>query len=788
MDWVRSRHTRTHAGGGRKASLNGPESLEVRQFLAASQGDGTDAVTRPPVVFLPDGSLVQQIQWNGQTVETRVDHWNGRLAAGLRQASTLPALPLASSAWSETSLGNGFFSLTAPGASRQDVLAWAARTPGIESFEPDFVFQASSIPNDPGFTSQWGLSNTAIGGYGVVGADIHATQAWDVTTGSRNVVVGVVDSGIDLTHPDLAANVWTNPGEIAGNGIDDDHNGFVDDVHGWNFVENNNNVQDGYGHGTHVSGIIGAVGNNGIGTAGINWQVSIMPLRFQDNYGVGDTGGAIAALNYATMMRRDYGINVVVTNNSWGGGIGVSAMLQDAIRAQGDAGITFVAAAGNNAVNCDVSPRYPACYDLPNVISVAATDRYDNLAGFSNYGAATIDLGAPGVGIYSTRPNGTYASMSGTSQAAPQVTGVVALLAAAKPGITVAQVRAAILGSVDPVPGLTGKTVTGGRLDAAAALASLSAQSFAAKVRLGASNPWTGALDSVTITFNRQVASGFDLTDLSLSRNGVAVPLTGATLTTTDDVTWTLAGLSPLTSQIGTYSIALSGPVTTAGVGIMGPDGESLALFIGTTWTMANRLPVGVIESANPVAVSGWAVDPNAGSRPISVQLWVRGRLTATVTAAANRDDLTPAYGSPDHGYTIAMPPLPIGSYLVEVKALDSDTGLFLSLGKRVVNVRAPVGAVEVAQTERFAGWAYSSRAGNAPIDVRVVINGRLYGTFTANGTRPDLLPRVGSVNHGYDIQVDPSLFRKGWNLVRVWAIDPLTSRPTLLGTRIVSR
>jgi subtilisin family serine protease len=218
-----------------------------------------------------------------------------------------------------------------------------------------------------------------------------------------------------------------------------------------------------------VSGIIGAVGNNGQGTTGINWQVSIMPLRFQDNYGVGDTGGAIAALNYATMMRRDYGINIVVTNNSWGGGTGASAMLQDAIRAQGDVGITFVTAAGNSAANCDVSPRYPACFNLPNVISVAATDRYDMLAGFSNYGATTIDLGAPGVGIYSTRPNGTYGSMSGTSQAAPQVSGVVALLAAAKPGITVTQIRTAILGSVDPLPGLAGKTVTGGRLNAAAA-------------------------------------------------------------------------------------------------------------------------------------------------------------------------------------------------------------------------------------------------------------------------------------------------------------------------------
>jgi hypothetical protein len=376
--------------------------------------------------------------------------------------------------------------------------------------------------------------------------------------------------------------------------------------------------------------------------------------------------------------------------------------------------------------------------------------------------------------------------MSGTSQAAPQVAGVVALLAAVKPGITVAQVRAAILGSVDPLPSLAGKTVTGGRLNAAAALASLSAQSFAAKARLGSSNPWTGALDSITITFNRQVASGFDVTHLSLTRNGVAIPLDGVTLTTADNLTWTLGGLSPLTHQMGSYSLTLSGPATTAG--ITGPEGESLALFVGTTWTMANRLPVGLIESATPVAVTGWALDPNAGGQPTTVQLWIRGRLVATVTAAAARDDLTPAYGSPNHGYTIAMPPRPIGSYLVEVKALDRDTGLYLSLGKRVVNVRAPVGAVEVATTERLAGWAFSSRAGEAPINVRVIINGRLYGVFTANGSRPDLQPLVGSVNHGYDIQLDPAIFRWGVNRVRIQAIDPLTGRLTHLGTRIVWR
>ncbi len=323
------------------------------------------------------------------------------------------------------------------------------------------VLRPAAISSDPGTSSQWALDA------------ISATQAWDVTTGSRSVVVAVIDSGIDLTHPDLVANIWTNPGEIAGNGIDDDGNGFVDDIHGWNFVTNDANVQDGYGHGTHVAGIIGASGNNGVGVTGINWNVSIMPLRFQDNQGVGYTGDAIKAIQYATMMRRDFGVNVVVINASWGGGTGFSATLETAIRDAGMSGITFVAAAGNSGADNDAVPRYPSGYDLPNVIAVAACDSTGAMPGFSNSGATSVDLVAPGTSIYSTLPGGRYGWLSGTSQAAPQVSGAVALLAAAKPGIAVDVVRSAILGSVDRLPALTGKVASGGRLDVVAAFTSL---------------------------------------------------------------------------------------------------------------------------------------------------------------------------------------------------------------------------------------------------------------------------------------------------------------------------
>ena len=297
---------------------------------------------------------------------------------------------------------------------------------------------------------------------------------------SQPPVVAIIDSGIDVSHPYLAANIWTNPGEVAGNGVDDDHNGYVDDIHGWNFVDNTPNVQDGYGHGTHVAGVVGAVGTAGVSTAAIGWNVSLMALKFQDDTGLGFTGAAIAGIQYATMMRRDFGINVVVINNSWGGTTGFSTMLQDAIRVAGESGITFVAAAGNSGADNDAVARYPSGYDLPNVIAVAATGWAGALAGFSNYGATTVDLGAPGTAIYSTLPGGRYGSLSGTSQAAPQVSGAVARLAAAKPGISVAEVRTALFASVDRLPELAGRVATGGRLNVFAALASVGDTSLAA--------------------------------------------------------------------------------------------------------------------------------------------------------------------------------------------------------------------------------------------------------------------------------------------------------------------
>ena len=338
---------------------------------------------------------------------------------------------------------------------------------GIEYVEPDFVVRADAVPNDPSFSLLWGMQNTGQtvnADPGVAGADARVTGAWDIVTGNSSFVVAIIDSGTQLNHVDLAANIWSNAGEIAGNGIDDDANGYIDDVFGYDFFSRDNDPSDS-GHGTHTAGTVGAVGNNGIGVAGVAWNCKLMALRFLGPTG-GFTSDAILAVQYAVQKQ------VKVSNNSWGGG-GFSQALFDAIAASRAVNHVFVASAGNNAANGDITPSYPAAYNLDNIISVAATDNNDARASFSNYGPISCDLGAPGVNILSSYGSATtYAYLNGTSMAGPHVAGAAALVFIQNPTMTYAQVKARILSSARPVASLAGLCVTGGVLNVAAALGS----------------------------------------------------------------------------------------------------------------------------------------------------------------------------------------------------------------------------------------------------------------------------------------------------------------------------
>lgn len=467
-------------------------------------------------------------------------------------------------------------------------MAGLRQDPDLLYVEPDHILAADVVPNDPSYSSLWGLHNTGQNG-GTADADIDAPEAWNNSIGSAEVVVGVVDTGIDYRHPDLSTNMWINGQELAANGRDDDGNGFIDDVYGWNALGDNGDPFDDNRHGTHVAGTIGARGNNSVGVVGVAWNVKLMALKFLNASGTGTTADAVQAIDYAVAQKRR-GVNLRVLNASFGGSE-FSQALVDSIAAAQSEDILFVAAAGNAGVNIDGSPHYPAGHDVANIVAVAATTSTDGLANFSNYGASKVDLGAPGNAILSTTPNNSYTTLNGTSMAAPHVSGVAALMLSLHPTLPVSVLKAKLLETVDPVASLAGKTVTGGRLNAQRALAAIgpATPSFHLTVEPGTATVVQG--NSAQLTVAVTPTNGFT-GNVTLSVASTPA-LAGATATFTPNPVAagknaSLSLATSLSTAPGTYQLTISGVSgsltrTTLATLTVDPEGTVTVSYRNTT-------------------------------------------------------------------------------------------------------------------------------------------------------------------------------------------------------------
>ncbi len=547
----------------------------------------------------------------------------------------LRASPLAESA---RSLGLGVYQVDlVPGVSVGAALITYAAAPGVAFAEPDFRIEngTQAVPNDPSFGSLWGLHQSN-------DRDIDAPEAWDTARGTGATVVAVIDTGVDYNHPDLAANMWVNTDEIAGNGVDDDGNGFVDDRHGYDFRNNDGNPMDDNNHGTHVAGTIGAVGNNGIGVAGVAWTTRIMALKFLNASGSGSTSHAIQAINYAVAN------GAKILNNSWGGG-GASNSLANAINGARNAGVIFVAAAGNNGTNNNTTPNWPSNYatTYDNVVAVASTTSSDTLSSFSNYGSTTVTLGAPGSNIYSTLRNGGYGTYSGTSMATPHVSGALAVLWDQNPSWTYQQVLNNLRTNVTPLPALASTTTTGGRLNLGNMVPPGPDTNGARVTSSAFSGTAVDTFDKVRLTFSEEInpttfttADVISLTGPNGTLTATGVAAVGGSSNTQFDVTFAAQ------SALGTYSLTVGPDIRDVANNQMNQDldgvnGEvpadrytgtatltlNTASFVGTNTTLQGSW-------RDAIGTDGYQIAQNATSTPSYATVAMSGQTGYTWAAS----------------------------------------------------------------------------------------------------------------------------------------------------------
>jgi Zn-dependent metalloprotease/subtilisin family serine protease len=590
--------------------------------------------------------------------------------------------------------------------------------PSIAYVEPDYVVHAYATPNDSYFSQLYAMFNNGQTG-GTVDADIDATDVWERHTGNRSILIGIIDTGIDYVHPDLAANIWTNPGEIPGNGIDDDNNGFIDDVHGWDFAYDDSNPTDGHYHGTHCAGTIAGVGNNGIGVAGVMWTASLVALKFLDDAGSGTTSDAIDAVNYANAM------GIKITSNSWGGG-GFSQALMDAIAAGG----LFVAAAGNNGTDNDASPQYPASYALDNIISVAATDHNDLLASFSCYGSTSVDLGAPGVNIYSCQPGSSYQTLSGTSMATPHVSGSAGLIWTYNPFLTALQVKQLLLDNVDRISSLNGRCITGGRLNIDRALRAAGPTWLTASPMAGGKvAPGDSAAVSVTVTPTGLLGGRYE----------------GEIMIGTDDPTHQLLRVAATADIEGFRSLTISPAAINFGA-LWAGFRDTLLLTLSNTGNEATVVN-SVSSSSSTFSVSGTfplTIGPSASIRlPVIFYPLSEGAYNGTLTVNSNAED-NPAIEIPVSGEAIQGPMIEVSPLFFHERLTAGDS---IQRNLNIVNPGDDSLRVSIIQS------AANQSGINRPIKIDPVLLEQLQSaqkTFTSSSTIDNFLNKVENGTYTY--------------------------------------